>query len=68
MTQSWPLKRAGLRVRDLATSLAYYQQLGFALVRDEQAKGSVGLGVSATEILTPRHTPDARPRERHTAG
>jgi catechol 2,3-dioxygenase len=68
MTQSWPLKRVGLRVRDLATSLAYYQQLGFALVRDERAKGSAGLGVGATEILTLRHTPDARPRERHTAG
>lgn len=68
MTQTWPLKRVGLRVRDLESSLAYYQQLGFSLVRDERAEGSIGLGVGDLEILTLRHTPDARPRPRHTAG
>lgn len=68
MAQSWPLKRVGLRVRDLQSSLAYYQQLGFTIVRDERAEGSVGLGVGEQEILTLRHTPDARPRPRHTAG
>jgi catechol 2,3-dioxygenase len=68
MSQSWPLKRVGLRVRDLETSLAYYQQLGFAIVRDQRAEGIVGMGVGELEILTLRHTPDARPRAPHTAG
>ena len=68
MSQSWPLKRAGLRVRDLEGSIAYYQQLGFAIVRDQRAEGIVGMGVGELEILTLRHTPDARPRAPHTAG
>ncbi len=68
MSQSWPLKRVGLRVRDLETTLAYYQQLGLATVRDERAEGIVGLGVGELELLTLRHTPNARPRAAHTAG
>lgn len=68
MTQSWPLKRVGLRVRDLATSIAYYQRLGFVLVRDERAEGNVGMGVDGRELLTLRHTPHARPRPAKTAG
>lgn len=68
MAQSWPLKRVGLRVRDLQGSLAYYRQLGFSIVREQQAEGIVGLGVGETEILTLRHTPEARPRAAHTAG
>jgi catechol 2,3-dioxygenase len=68
MSQSWPLKRVGLRVRDLESSLAYYQQLGFSIVREQRAEGIVGMGVGETEILSLRHTPDARPRAAHTAG
>jgi catechol 2,3-dioxygenase len=68
MAQSWPLRRVGLRVRDLENSIKYYQQLGFTIVRDQRAEGTVGLGVGETEILTLRHTPDARPRAPHTAG
>ncbi|HEU5378910.1 MAG TPA: VOC family protein [Ktedonobacteraceae bacterium] len=68
MSQSWPLKRVGLRVRNLEPILAYYQQLGFIIVRDERAEGIIGMGVGEQEILTLRHTPDARPRSRHTAG
>lgn len=68
MSQSWPLKRVGLRVRDLESSLAYYRQLGFSLVRDQREEGSVGMGVGKTEILALRHTPNARPRPAHTAG
>ena len=68
MAQLWPLKRVGLRVRDLQNSIAYYQQLGFTIVRDQRAEGTAGMGVGETEILTLRHTPDARPRPPHTAG
>ncbi|HET8844269.1 MAG TPA: VOC family protein [Ktedonobacteraceae bacterium] len=68
MPQSWPLKRVGLRVRDLATSIAYYQLLGLHIVRNEPAEGIVGLGASEQELLTLRHVPAARPRPRHTAG
>lgn len=68
MSQPWPLKRVGLRVRDLEPILAYYQQLGFSIVRNERAEGIIGMGVGEQEILTLRHTPDARPRLRHTAG
>lgn len=68
MTLSWPLKRVGLRVRDLSASITYYQRLGFVLVRDEQAEGNVGMGVDGQELLTLRHTPNARPRPAKTAG
>jgi len=68
MSQQWPLKRLGLRVRDLSASIAYYERLGFTLVRDEREAKSVGLGVGTQEILTLRHVPEARPRPRHTAG
>src|SRR5258708_33454529 len=68
MSQSWPLKHVGLRVRDLNASLAYYQRLGFTLVRDEAEEGVLGLGVGSEELLTLRHVPGARPRPPHTAG
>jgi catechol 2,3-dioxygenase len=68
MSQQWPLKRLGLRVRDLPASIAYYERLGFTLVRDEPETKSAGLGVGSQEILTLRHVPDARPRPKHTAG
>jgi catechol 2,3-dioxygenase len=68
MSQQWPLKRLGLRVRDLTASIAYYESLGFALVRDEPETHTVGLGVGSQEILTLRHVPEARPRPKHTAG
>ncbi|MGH2508785.1 MAG: VOC family protein [Ktedonobacteraceae bacterium] len=68
MTQTWPLKRVGLRVRDLSASMAYYERLGLVQVRDERVEGSVGLGVGGQELLTLRHTPHARPRPRKTAG
>jgi catechol 2,3-dioxygenase len=68
MTSSWPLKRAGLRVRNLDTTLAYYQSLGLSIVHDQRAEGIVGLGIGTNEILTLRHVPDALPRPAHTAG
>lgn len=68
MSQSWPLKHVGLRVRDLNASLVYYQRLGFTLVRDEAKEGVLGLGVGSEELLTLRHVPSARPRPSHTAG
>lgn len=68
MSQSWPLKRVGLRVRDLDTTLNYYQRLGLIIVRDQRAEGIVGLGAGELELLTLRHTPDAPPRAPHTAG
>jgi len=68
MAQAWPLKRVGLRVRDLESTLAYYQRLGLAIVRDQRAEGIVGLGAGELELLTLRHTPDAPPRKPHTAG
>lgn len=68
MTQLWPLKRVGLRVRDLSACIAYYEHLGLTLVRDERAEGCVGLGVDGQELLVLRHTPHARPRPRNTTG
>lgn len=68
MTQSWPLKRVGLRVRDLSASIAYYERLGLTLVRDDRAEGNVGLGAGGQELLALRHTPHARPRPQKTAG
>jgi catechol 2,3-dioxygenase len=68
MSQSWPLKRVGLRVRDLSASLIYYQRLGLAIVRDQRTEGSVGLGVGKQEFLTLHHVPNAQPRSPHSAG
>lgn len=68
MAQSWPLTRVGLRVRDLAQSIAYYQRLGFTIGRDQRTEGIVGLGAGERELLVLRHTPQARPRAPHTAG
>lgn len=68
MAPSWPLKRVGLRVRDLQQSITYYQRLGFTIVRDQRAEGLIGLGVGETELLVLRHTPQAHPRAPHTAG
>lgn len=68
MSQSWPLKRVGLRVRDLECTLEYYQRLGLAVVRDQRAEGSVGLGAGELELLTLHHVPDAPVRKPHTAG
>lgn len=68
MPQLWPLKRVGLRVRDLEGTLAYYQRLGLAIVRDEHAEGIVGLGAGGRELLTLHHVPDAPARKPHTAG
>lgn len=68
ISQPWPLKRVGLRVRDLESTLAYYQRLGLAIVREQRAEGIVGLGAGSLELLTLRHTPDAPLRKPHTAG
>lgn len=68
MTQTWPLKRVGLRVRDLSASIAYYERLGLAIIRDERTENVVGMGAGGQELLALRHTPEARPRPSHTAG
>ena len=44
--QSWPLRRVGLRVHDLAACVNYYTQLGFAIVRDERDEQGGECGVS----------------------
>jgi len=67
-TQDWPLKRVGLKVLDLATSLDYYTRLGFTIVRDQSAEGEVGLGSGSRELLTLRVLEHGRPRPPHTAG
>jgi catechol 2,3-dioxygenase len=69
--QTWPLRRVGLRVHDLAACIDYYTQLGFSVVRDErdqQGGGSVGLGAGSQEILSLRAFPGGRARPAHTAG
>ena len=70
-TQAWPLRRVGLRVHDLATSVDYYTRLGFSIVRDEREQGTgggVGLGVGTQEILSLRPLPGGHPRSSRTAG
>lgn len=67
-TTSWPLKRVGLRVRDLERVLAYYQQLGLSIMREEEGGKRLGLGVGGLELLTLHHTPEAPARKPHTAG
>ena len=70
-TQAWPLRRVGLRVHDLATSVDYYTRLGFSIVRDEREQGTgggVGLGVGTQEILSLRPLPGGHPRPSRTAG
>lgn len=71
VTQTWPLRRLGLKVQDLSTCLDYYTRLGFSIVRDEgnqDAGATVGLGVGTREILSLRALPGGRPRPPHTAG
>ena len=69
--QTWPLRRVGLRVQDIATSVDYYTRFGLSIVRDErdqQSGGSVGLGVGTQEILSLRAFAGGHPRPPHTAG
>jgi len=68
LAQAWPLRRVGLKVRDLDTSLEYYTGLGFSIVRDQHAEGAVGLGSGSQEILSLRVLPGGRPRPPRTAG
>jgi catechol 2,3-dioxygenase len=69
MTQTnWPIRRVGLRVRDLEGSLEFYQRLGLNILREDVQTAQVGLGVGTLELLTLRHTPQALPRPAHTAG
>ena len=68
IAQAWPLRRVGLKVRDLDTSLEYYTGLGFSIVRDQHSEGMVGLGSGSQEILSLRVLPGGRPRPPRTAG
>lgn len=68
LTQTWPLRRLGLKVQDLPVSIDYYTRLGLAIVRDERDQGTVGLGFGSQEVLGLRLMPGGRPRPRHTAG
>ena len=55
--QAWPLRRVGLRVLDMSSSLDYYTRLGFSMLRDDREQdGSVGLGVGGQEILQIKHS------------
>src|SRR6266700_1643788 len=69
--RTWPLRRVGLRVQDIAASVDYYTRFGLSIVRDErdqQGGGSVGLGVGSQEILSLRALLDGHPRPPRTAG
>jgi catechol 2,3-dioxygenase len=68
--QTWPLRRVGLRVQDIAASVDYYRRFGLSILRDErdQQGGSVGLGVGSQEILSLRAFPGGHPRSPRTAG
>jgi catechol 2,3-dioxygenase len=69
--QTWPLRRVGLRVQDIAASVDYYTRFGLSIVRDErdqQGGGNVGLGVGNQEILSLRALPGGHPRAPRTAG
>jgi catechol 2,3-dioxygenase len=71
VARTWPLRRVGLKVRDLSTSLDYYTRLGLSIVRDgrnENAEGTVGLGAGSQEILSLRVLQGGRLRPAHTAG
>jgi catechol 2,3-dioxygenase len=67
---TWPLRRVGLRVQDMASSIEYYTRLGLAIVSDgrEQGNGEVGMGVDGREVLHLRPLPGGRPRPARTAG
>lgn len=68
--QTWPLRRVGLRVQDIAACVDYYTRFGLSIVRDErdQRGGSVGLGAGSQEILSLRALPGGHPRPPRTAG
>src|SRR5258708_33956092 len=69
--QTWPLRRVGLRIQDIAARVDYYTRFGLTIVRDErdqQGSGSVGLGVGNQEILSLRTLPGGHPRPPRTAG
>lgn len=68
--QNWPLRRVGLRVRDMARSLEYYTRFGLSIVRGGSggSEGSVGLGVDGREVLTLRELENGRPRPPRSAG
>ena len=67
---AWPLRRVGLRVQDMASSIEYYTRLGLFIVSDEreQGNGDVGMGVAGRELVHLRTLPGGRPRPAHTAG
>jgi catechol 2,3-dioxygenase len=70
-TTTGPLLSVGLRVQNLARSVDYYTQLGFAVLREEKAANGndiVILGAGEREILHLRHLPGGRPRSRQSAG
>ncbi len=62
LAQKWPLRRVGLKVRDLSASLDYYTRLGLVLVRDERNEGKAGLGFGKQEVLSLRVLEGGRPR------
>lgn len=66
----WPMRRVALRVQNLARSIAYYEQLGLSVVKDERGKenGTVGLGVGTREVLQLRHLPNGKQRQSRSAG
>ncbi len=69
--QTWPLRKVGLRVHDMAACVEYYTRFGLSIVRDErdqQGGGSVGLGVDGREVLSLRTIAGGHPRPSHTAG
>lgn len=67
-TQTWPLTRLGLKVLDLTPCLDYYTRLGLSIIREQNAEGTVTLGVGSKELLSLRLLPGGRPRPPRTAG
>lgn len=67
---TWPLRRVGLRVQDMAGSIEYYTRLGLSIVNDEreQGNGEVGMGINGRELLHLRTLPEGRLRPARTAG
>ncbi len=66
MNKPWPLKRLGLKVRNLAKSIDFYETLGFTLIDKTDTEAS--LGTKDHEILHLRYLKDGVAPSPSTAG
>jgi len=65
-TNSWPLRRLGLKVLDLEPELAYYQRLGLKLLESSGPRAVLGFGDQP--VLELRQLEGGRPRPARSAG